>query len=468
MYEFVLSQWFSANPDTIDFFSVDELKRPYTSDEFMAYAAKRNALYSQTKSQLSKAQADLDKKKKRIIDKITKIAEQPVYRVSNLVFEDQNNNLQLHILGFAQRYLHDLKLKIFNKELEHTITRYTIVTKFIDFFENAVLGTPADVIFSLQKNLFIYENKELDSMIYHKKAMKAFIQRKIVEVEGFRPPQWIYDFNGFFDGLISSALTQTTRALSYVQPLPGEVDLSRSIFCGDNHHTADEIDALVETVTSCDMARFARSVATLSLRLIPRASSRPGVEKSIGILFFFRVIFDRLYIKNHNLVYKQEMDDRSQKVPEISRRPIKLFKVPNGMLLSNGGASIREVFQNEYFFHSASLFLNEMIYVTNPIDALYFMYRSLLMIQKAALMKELSGKGEACIEDLNKLLPFDHLFALLVGVLLASDIPDFFAVADFVKRFTPSRCLSDDFDYAYAAVNSLSVHLEEMMEKDRS
>jgi hypothetical protein len=91
-----------------------------------------------------------------------------------------------------------------------------------------------------------------------------------------------------------------------------------------------------------------------------------------------------------------------------------------------------------------------MIYVNNSIDALYFMHRCIMAIHKAAMIQNRT----------DDVLCFDDLFALLVGVVLASDIPDFFQLAQFIERFTPQKCLSKPLDYAQAAISALVLHFD--------
>jgi hypothetical protein len=70
----------------------------------------------------------------------------------------------------------------------------------------------------------------------------------------------------------------------------------------------------------------------------------------------------------------------------------------------------------------------------------------------------------------DELLSFDELFALLVGIVLASDVPDFFEFAQFIERFTHHKCLSKPLDYAQAAISALVLYfdaldLDEFMQK---
>jgi hypothetical protein len=173
----------------------------------------------------------------------------------------------------------------------------------------------------------------------------------------------------------------------------------------------------------------------------------------------FRVIFDRVYEKRKRLGAPNPHDE-SGLLGRLAILPTRLYEFPLGGLTPEDlSLPIRDYFKKEHFFASASEFLKEIVFVTNPVDALYFVYRALRLINKAALLKTLQAKGEVKQADLNKLLGFDDLFAFLVGVLMASDIPNFFEIASFIDAFSPKNCLSNSFEFAMAAISALTVHL---------
>jgi hypothetical protein len=143
----------------------------------------------------------------------------------------------------------------------------------------------------------------------------------------------------------------------------------------------------------------------------------------------------------------------------MSRIPASLFQFP--LKFDDKRISIREFFSTHRFFRAATLFMDEVMYVCNPIDGVYFVHRALVAIHKATLLNS-SGSREVTADELRAVIPFDDLFAILVGVTLATEIPDFFSLARFMDRFTPPRCLSNSFEYAQAAISALVVQFREM------
>jgi hypothetical protein len=139
--------------------------------------------------------------------------------------------------------------------------------------------------------------------------------------------------------------------------------------------------------------------------------------------------------------------------------PVSLFQFP--LTFDDKRVSIREFFSAHKFFHAAAWFMDKVMYVCNPIDGIYFVHRALVAIHKATLLNA-SGTREVTPDDLRSVIPFDDLFAILVGVTLATDIPDFFSLARFMEQFTPQKCLSNSFEYAQAAISALVVQFREI------
>jgi hypothetical protein len=173
-------------------------------------------------------------------------------------------------------------------------------------------------------------------------------------------------------------------------------------------------------------------------------------------MMFFRVIFDRFYEKS--AIFRRPLDlERQSILMRLSHVPLRLFQFPFAVDPADLALPIRDSFPKDPLLKTATLWLNEVAYVCNPIDALYFVHRAILAIHKAALVKS-SREKELTVDDLRQVLSFDDLFVCLLGALLSSDIPDFYLLADFVENYVPPKSLSHSFEYAQAAINALVVH----------
>jgi hypothetical protein len=92
------------------------------------------------------------------------------------------------------------------------------------------------------------------------------------------------------------------------------------------------------------------------------------------------------------------------------------------------------------------------MFVTNPIDALFLVHEAIRAIQRAGRRQNGEDVGK------EQLMPFDGMFSLLIGVVLASDVPDFFQFSEFLEKFVPKDGLSNPFEYARVGMEALMFH----------
>jgi hypothetical protein len=85
----------------------------------------------------------------------------------------------------------------------------------------------------------------------------------------------------------------------------------------------------------------------------------------------------------------------------------------------------------------------------------------LLGIHKAAIINKLGGTV-ASLEDVNQMLCFDDMFSLLIGTSLASDLPSFNRLVQFIQNYTPKASLSPAFDYAMSNFEALLIHFNNL------
>jgi hypothetical protein len=118
--------------------------------------------------------------------------------------------------------------------------------------------------------------------------------------------------------------------------------------------------------------------------------------------------------------------------------------------------TLREAFlANEYFREAAQL-ITTAGFETNPIDGLWLIYRAITQVHTGAIATAMGRPPRE--EELKQLLPFDDLFALLVGSVAASDIPDLYQFGKIMKLFTPESCFSPVLEYAGAHLEAVIEH----------
>lgn len=150
-----------------------------------------------------------------------------------------------------------------------------------------------------------------------------------------------------------------------------------------------------------------------------------------------------------------------EKITKIKMLPSKLFPLPWDLISIDQkkceNLPVRELFELEPTYRNASLFLYQAIFDSTPIDALYNVHKSLILIHKGALINRMKG-ASASIDDVNQILCFDDLFSLFFGTMTASDVPDIFSLAKFIDKYAPKPCLSPSFEYAQANIEALVIH----------
>jgi hypothetical protein len=448
-----LKQWVSDHPsiaDCIEPFSMG------TSGK-SAFAQKRSAIHARACFDISARVAPLQVERDDLMDQIQVITNEPVRMVGHLWYSEPAQNLLVRQLTFAHRKLTDTKLRILNTRLAEVLLKLEQSRILLQAVAPESEVISPEVCLKLQPSFLDPPAAPSDSMSFRLIALQAFVDRLNSMVLTFEPP-WSADFASFLNPIIEKATSHLEKSLSYSQPIPEEIDISRYFFAGGNQALCDTVDDTIRQLVDEDPATFVGTVIDLAVRLVPDYMDRSYSDQSIGLMMIFRVVFDRVYEKRKKIGDQHPFDEAGL-LCRLARLPARLYQFPlEDPVQEDLDASVREYFSNQRFFEAAAQFLNEILWVTNPVDALYFVHRSLRVIHKAALVKKIGPDGEATPKDLKRLLGFDDLFAYLVGVLFATSIPNFFSFAAFIDAFAPRNCLSNSFEFAQAAISALLVH----------
>jgi hypothetical protein len=327
----------------------------------------------------------------------------------------------------------------------------------------AVMSPPCNLIpsnsgFRLKPDFFEMPNPIPPSQDFELQALNSFVKTKNQEISAFPPPKWATDFGGFLDDLLPKGALRLKQALSYTVPLPDEVDLSRYCFSGGNSQFCAEVDDAIQRLLPDSPTDFVNWALSAAIELIDKHSHGSADDHSVGLLMVFRVIFDRAYEKRRRL-WLPNPQDEGRILERASGLPTRFHQFPMPKVTQEElEMPIRSYFKRDRFFAGASEYLSEIVFATNPVDALYSVDRALHLLNKAALLNQLTPKGTAAETDLQKMLAFDDLFSLFVGVALGSDLPEFFEIAAFVSVLAPTKCLSNPFQFAHSALAALSVH----------
>ena len=409
--------------------------------------------------QLRNTLKQLNALKDQAIESITKITQEPFMKLGNLCFDDQAKNLNLRKLVFLHREIQITELLLNNTSLDNYMEQIEDIQKIIALLESEII--PKHITCKVDENCFMITfNKTIQQLIFQTEALRNCCKRLEKETREYEPPKWVKDFKGFLHDTLSKNVEHLDTTLSYVPQLPDELPLSRYCF-SEIGNEREIIDGLIETIFQVPPIDFLHNVLDTALRLIPDPESFTAEEQSIGLLIFFRIIFDRVYELHSDILIKP-ISGESNKMNILSSLPCRIFNLPKESAPEfKDDEEIRTVFRRDCYYRSAAMFLEGVMFITNPIDCLYLIHKTLLSINKAALMQRMKEK-EASLDDLHQLLCFDDLFVLFLGVYLSSDLYEFLSIASFVAEYSPTFCLSNSFEYAQASLESLVKHIESM------
>ena len=452
-YECEFSDWLCANTDLVDFMIIHRAPGGASEQVRRQFAKKQSAVRNRALAQIASEMDSLAKRRARLMEDVDSVTNKVEISMRQRVFPDQGMNMELRVLFFAEIELRNLRLSALNMEIAGVIGQMNRLERFGELYESEWLNKMSGTVVKLKDELF---TKELGDQEFARKCqrMQAFVEQKKERIEAFEKPLWVTNFSQFFEGLLATAMSRVKKGLSYALPIPLELELERSVFYGDDKSVVEAMDRHIDLVVAGSSGEFVNRMIELCLSFVPGVEERSLEEQSVASLFYLRILFDRLYERCHHLVF-QPREQALERFAALAYTDIGGFKLPFECGVT--GMTIREYFLNQYFFYSASLFLNEVMFSVNPIDILYLTHRALVGIQKATLMKTLDGK-EATFDDLNKLLCFDDLFSCLVGAVLASDVPDLFTIGDFIEKFSPQDCLTSTFEYSQATITALIVY----------
>jgi hypothetical protein len=263
-------------------------------------------------------------------------------------------------------------------------------------------------------------------------------------------------FHAWLRQLAQRAQARSLPSEGYFAPFDGEVSLSRALFHRGSPYL-QEIDAFVDRLAAGGGAAFQESaIALLGVSMDADARFRSAV-----LLMFFRCVFDRVYERYPHL-FAPNFDPRFAKLEQLAAMPANLFMLTKDLFsVDLESVSIAALFRAQQFYHAAAQFYEDAVFAVNPIDALFFLNKVMVGVRKAALIGQM-GNAPASVVDINRALPFDDLFALLFGTLLASGPPivDIFHLASLVERFTPRQSLSPSLGFAKANLEALCAHLD--------
>lgn len=446
----IISQWVSENE------RISELVKFECAGDDQGKLEQYKANKEKYLTNLLSTRKNLEIMKQQVIESIAEVTDAPYMKLGPVIFDQQSQNMDMRKLVFLNRKMQSMSLKTSNETLSNIIEKCEDIEKLHKLLSSDTI--PSDITIKIDETFFMYSiSRKQQKLTFRYSALQNHYNKLEEQTKEYQMPKWYTNFPGFLHQVLAASVPHLDEALSYVPPLPCELPISRYCFSGISDYGA-KIDELCKTIFDCPPPDFLKEVLDLGLALIPEPDTFTAAEQSVALLVFFRVIFDRLYELYPSFMFTKTQKE-VVKMSDLSDLPCELFFLPKDSAPNHTEKlSMREAFQKDYYFGNATKFLESTMFCTNPIDDLYAIHRTLLCINKAALMQRMKEKV-ASFNDINQLLCFDDLFVLFLGCYLSSDLYEFMSVADFVSRFSPAFCLSNSFEYAQATLESLVTHI---------
>ena len=408
---------------------------------------------------ITKMQTFLQNEKENSIRCIAELSQTPVMKVDKFFFDDMSLNLVLRKIAFVSQQIHKLKLQLNNLKLNLYMEKEEETKGFMELIcSPGVL--PDDCLCKIEQFFIVDYPQDIANLNFKVDALNNYLITLNKKIKESEVPLWAKNFNKFFSDILKEEVNHYNEELCYISSLNSEVSISRAIFNGFND-LQPKIDELIDSYWKPSDEEFSKTVLDKCFNFIPDYENMSLKEQSIGILLMFRIVFERFYERYQPKIFNNPTEEQLKMINELSNKPISLFSLPedSSPQIKDSNMSIREVFQSNEYYLASIQFFNEVSFHTNPIDMLYYTHRTLLSINKAALMQRIKI-GEASVDDITNILCFDDMFTLFSCVFFSSDLVEFFPIYNFISKFSPTFCLSNPFEYAQAAIESLAMHVK--------
>jgi hypothetical protein len=443
----ILEDWKSKNPRLVPHLTFLPVDSPSRRSIVNSRAVDNLQNFS---SYLADAIADIQQS-------ISSLAIEDVLNLGPVEYDDKS-------ALFLSRQIAVLKHKIQKREIRKLTVQFAVLTDLADRTHSALElfcseCLPPEFGCQVASTFFEVAYGDVVARDMHFLSYAApHLRHMEIELLQKRPALSAADFPTFLRQLAVQAQSHELPSEGYFAPFDGEISLSRALFCSSSPFLVN-VDQFVDRLAETGGAVFHEG----SISLIGVSADSDSKFRSVVLLMYFRCVFDRVY-ERHSHLFAPVFDRRFEKLEELAQMPADFFVLPRDLFsVDLKSVSIAELFRGQQFYRAAAQFFEAATFSVNPIDALYLVNKAMVGVRKAALIIRM-GNASASVADINRALPFDDLFALLFGALLASGPPvvDVFHLASLVQRFSPKQALSPLLAFAKANLEALCAHIDRL------
>ena len=457
------------------------------------------SLYRKYADQLTNLLKLIRKEKELAIQIISEISSRPFQFVGKLCFDSMMKNLEVRKLTFVYRYRQEFQVRLSNLKLNLYLNKEEEVSDLINLLNILISESQlnndnidqnskfdGDVLQINEQYFMIPYPNEWIELTFKIEALTSYYDKLNETISKWEKPLWATNFTNFFENSLVGSVKSFDETLCYIPPFDYEVGVSRAVYEGFCD-LKPKIDIIVKEFEKKSPSEYIKYVIDEAIKLsdyvynnFEMGKNNPANNdddqsklianiQSTELLVLFRIIFDRIYEKYPNKLISNQLYDPDNdeqildKISEISKMSISHFNLPEGSSPNyhESSITISQAFKEDDSYKPAIQFLEMLNFVCNPLDCLYFVHKFLVSINKGALIHRMEGK-DPTLNEHQYLLCFDDLFVLMFGVLMATDIPEFPGITNFIRKYSPTFCLTNAFDYAQAGIESLYVHLKSL------
>ncbi|OHT04669.1 hypothetical protein TRFO_27743 [Tritrichomonas foetus] len=459
-----VNNWCSRNPQLAK--HVILLKKTANLSD-QAFEMKRNRSHNRTITSLVTFITRIEQEILSTRETLEKLCSANIPQIQSLCYDFTYQNMDVRKLFYIEQHLHQMEIETFNLKFSYLfelLSNLNDVQKLLTK-PNSI---PCDMILSFDDNFYSLSNNQ-DIINNVKKIRRLFSYKENLskKIQSYEKPLWHTDIPNFLKKAANMSLSKFDSDISYILPQNCEVSISRFLF--HNHSVyGSKVDVILRSFPNISPEVFIYELVKLCYDLVPPNFHYTHQELTIIIIFFFRVLFERVYEKFGSFFYKSEIDERMKYTAILKNKKMSAscFNWPAVYIDSSYSdikdkISAQDFFKSDQYFSAAAMFLEMTIFCTNPIDALYYCHKTMVGMQKGAIIHSLRGRTANQI-DVVQVICFDDLFSLLLGTFLASNLPDLFHLDQFLQLYSPTDTLSPPLEYAKANIEGLAQHIMSM------
>lgn len=417
----LFSQWLLDHPDLSKHIQIDAIPHNLTDEERQQKIAQ-----IEMKRQLSVIQIDKLKRNEFDISTFKKPGE-----LSPPPEDSANRAVWInHILYFVKIEIFKMKIKYANEVRQKCEAIIKLLT------DPDLVPSSLDI--NINENDLIEELKQEPTNVTKMKVYKGILASYYNKC--ISKPAEVNQLIQIMQNVLSHATLQIDRKTYYFTHNNIQQKFEQ-IIMSQNNPFKEEINQFLKTFQDIPRQQFTQKLVEIYTKLSQFFSITNPIEASCAVIMLFRVVFEKAYAIDPRYFYP----NRGFGINTIAKRvPCEYIDLDTQFLPPHDPKEpIIDVFRRDRYYTQGSLHLTFAFLHTNPIDAIFEVHEMLMCIEKGATQRMKKTT------DIISMFPFETTFGLYVGCMLASDVPSFEELGQFITDFAPTNGLCPEFEFAY-------------------